>query len=119
MSAQVPAPIIKHVFGSESARRLLLLLEESAAPVRYSHARQTLNMHPEEFRRALKALQDFSMVQYRAPRVGDEAKNAVFLEVSILGRLFAALWREMNNDLAKLMAERHLPSNILDSIAEG
>jgi hypothetical protein len=115
----VPAPLIKNVFGNEHARALLLLLEGSRTPIRYSHAREQLDLQPEEFRRALKALQDFSMVQYRAPRISDAPKNAVFIELSIMGRLFADLWRDMNNGLAKLMAERHIPSDALDAIAEG
>lgn len=124
MSPEVPAVILKEVFGNVRTRDLLLLLEASPVPVRYSAARAELGFRPEEFQRALSGLQKFVMVQYRAPlEVPAEGsrppRNAVYLELTMLGKLFASLYHKMNDELIELMEQHHIPQQAISALAEG
>ena len=91
-------PPFRKALENQRTRALLGLLAEAEHGLRYSEARSQMDengvaSHPEEFRRALRALTNAGIVQARTVPKKDRAPGqgrTVILEASVLGKV---LWR--------------------------
>lgn len=106
-SVTLPKGVMKDVFSRRAPDELFHLLADAEDPLQYTEARDALGHHPQEFKRALRALEKWGLVQIRAvPR--DERpddRRRVRLELTALGwavvRLHARIdqaWREIAQD---------------------
>lgn len=98
---------MRDVFSREHPDALLHLLSDSQDPLFYTEARDALGLRPEEFKRALRALEKWALVQLRAvPRAErPDDRRRVRLELTTLGKAVAILharvdaaWREIAHD---------------------
>lgn len=108
--------LMKDVFGNQKTADLLGLLAGAKAPLRYSDARRELALRPQEFQRALNALEAYALVQLRADRKVSP-KNAVFLEATLLGRILAEARAKMDKDVAALAKRHGVPKQALEALA--
>lgn len=95
---------MKDVFTRKGPDELFHLLADAEEPLQYTEARDALGHHPQEFKRALSALEKWGLVQIRAvPRdQRPDDRRRVRLELTALGwavvRLHARIdeaWREI------------------------
>lgn len=117
MAVTIPSYLLRDVFGNEHARTLLLELTGEEEPVRYSEMRRRLDLHPQQFQRALDRLEDHGLVGLSAPDDPDKPhakrRYRVFLEPTGLGRFCTALWDRMNADFTRLAKEHEIPEERL------
>ena len=117
----IPNALLRDVFGRQHTRALLLLLAGRSAPVRYSDARQELDLHPQQFQRTLDRLEELGLVGLRAPadlnKPHAKREYYVFLEATALGSFAAALWERINADFTRLARERNIPEEAVAAVA--
>lgn len=106
-SVTLPKGVMKDVFSRRSPDELFHLLADAEEPLQYTEARDALGHHPQEFKRALSALEKWGLVQVRAvPREErPDDRRRVRLELTALGwaavRLHARIdqaWKEIAQD---------------------
>lgn len=113
----IPVPVLRDVLGRDHPRNLLLHVAESEDPPRYSAARRNLDLHPQQFQRALDTLEENGLVGLRAPDNlnSDHADRDyhVVLELTAMGALVADLWDRMNTAFSDLAQEHGVPEGAL------
>jgi predicted ArsR family transcriptional regulator len=112
----LPTPIFREVFGSENARRLLLLLVSRGEPVRYSQARDALSMHPQAFQRAMETLEEYALIGFRAPKENGSGKNRVYLEATHTAQFLADLWETWDRAYSRAAQKDDLASAALEGL---
>lgn len=121
ITVTIPARLLKDVFANEHARGLLLLLDQAEEPVRYSDARRSLDLHPQQFQRALDRLEDLGLLGMRAPadlnKGHAERDYYVFLELTGLGEFAADLWDRIDEGFSTLAREHGIPEQALAAAA--
>ncbi|MHB8586708.1 MAG: hypothetical protein ACYDDF_12855 [Thermoplasmatota archaeon] len=113
---------ILQVIANPPQNALLRVLAEAGHPLRYSEARRAIDAHPQEFQRALRALENRALVVLRAPVRPDdrrkprgERRHVVFLELSVLGDLVADLSTEFGKAFQGVTQAHHVPPALLVS----
>lgn len=102
----IPPGLVRHVLGKERTLSLLTLLVDRDEPVRYSRARDALDLHPQQFQRTLDTLEEWGLVGLKAPadlnKPHAERDYYVFLELTELGRVCVELWHRINQEFDEL-----------------
>lgn len=107
MIVTLPSGVMKEVFSRRAPDELFHLLSDAEEPLLYTEARDALGHHPQEFKRALRALEKWGLVQLRTvPRSErPDDRRRVRLELTELGHAAARLherideaWREIAQD---------------------
>lgn len=123
MFVTIPSGLLRDILGRAHPRALLLALAEGEDPVRYSEARRELEMHPQQFQRALDALEDAGLLGLQAPddlnRHDADRDYYVFLELTSIGRFCVALWERINEDYAALRQAHGIPDEALGASVGG
>lgn len=117
----IPARLLRDVFANEHARGLLLLLSEADEPIRYSDARRRLELHPQQFQRALDRLEDLGLLGLKAPadlnKEHAERDYYVFLELTGLGTFAAELWDRIDQGFTSLAREHGVSEQAIAAAA--
>lgn len=109
INVTIPRDLVRGVFARKHVHRLLLLLADRDEPVRYSEARDALELHPQQFQRAVEGLERFGLLRIRAPadlnKPHAERTYYVHLELTVLGEFCAELWDRFEADYDALVEE--------------
>lgn len=116
----IPSGLLREVYGRDRVRDLLLLIKHHEG-IRYSEARRTLDLHPQQFQRALDRLETRGLVGMKAPAAlnNPDAKRDyhVVLELTGLGEFCADLWESMNEGYDALLQHRDVSGQALAAAA--
>lgn len=116
----IPSGLLREVYGRDRVRDLLLLIKEHEG-IRYSEARRALDLHPQQFQRALDRLEKHGLVGLKAPAAlnNPEAERDyhVLLELTGLGDFCVDLWESMNEGYDTLLQHRDVTNQALAAAA--
>ncbi len=113
----VHARLHRDVFTRDHPDRLFHYLANLKEPVLYTHARDALNLKPEEHRRALQALATYALVEKRVVprRERLDERRRVLIRLSALGHSVSRAHTASMNAWAQAFEGEKIDSRILDA----
>lgn len=111
----LPAGVVRDVFAKQHPDRLLHLLAETDEPLLYTHAREGLDLHAEQFARALRSLEKWGLVQLRVvpKRERPDGRRRVQIQLTALGRAVVRLHGAVDREWQKIAREESLNDGAL------